>query len=234
MKNCTIALCILALLMGACTTTKKYTATVDDLYYSPETGTRVDVRTETRSRFSNDEYYDADFLRMKARNRNRWSAIDDHTYWNDVRFNGTQAWTAQTFGFGNPFSFGVSPWICNPFLPVRPLGWNPATAGFAARNVPPLPRLTPTGNSIRGYRNNNFSNTNWSNAVKPTGGTTNSSFGGLLKRALSTPSSGSSRGYDVNRPVRTFSGPTSSSAGGFSGGFGSAGSSAGGGRAGRP
>jgi uncharacterized membrane protein YgcG len=236
MKKYIIAASIVSLVFGACTTSKKYVATVDDLYYSPEMGVAARVERDTRNELTANNVYDDDFLRMKARNRNRWNAIDDYTYWNDVRFNAMQAWTTQTFGFGNPFSFGVSPWLCNPFATVRPLGWSPMTHGFAVRNVPSLPRFAPTNNGVRGYRNNNFSNTNsnYSNAVKPTNGTTNSSFGGLLKRALSTPSSSNGSGYNVNRPVRTFSGSTSSSAGGYSGGFGSAGSSAGGGRAGRP
>ncbi|HEX2534500.1 MAG TPA: hypothetical protein VHK69_12230, partial [Chitinophagaceae bacterium] len=75
--------------LASCTSAYKTGQTPDDVYYSPTRPQDAYVHTETRQdrqerkyesdrrddRYDEDYYYDR-YLRMKIRNRSRWSTID--------------------------------------------------------------------------------------------------------------------------------------------------------------
>ena len=80
---------------SSCSTAYRTGQTPDDVYYSPARETEAYAKVESNDdrryraddryrddRYSNDEYVNSDdrWLRMRVRNRYRWSAFDDYAY----------------------------------------------------------------------------------------------------------------------------------------------------------
>lgn len=85
MKLTILLLSVSLAFLTSCTTSYKTGQTPDDVYYSPERAGEEYVRTENdREPRYNDEYYEDRYLRMKVRNRTRWSDLDDW-YYSDYR-----------------------------------------------------------------------------------------------------------------------------------------------------
>ena len=136
MKNTLFTLAAAALLATGCSGVYKTGQTPDDIYYSygPATEARQEreVRTEDNVYRSYWEEADDSYLRMKVRDRDRWSRIDDLDYWygynnpygpwnnnwvNVGRWNGWNSWNV---GMGwNSWSMWNSPWGMNSSL-----AWN--------------------------------------------------------------------------------------------------------------
>ena len=105
MKPSILLLALITLIaFNSCTTAYKTGQTPDDVYYSPARPEDEYVVSEKKERrYQNvDEYYDDRYLRMKVRNRYRWSDLDEwyyhgnrysnvyyHNYWNP--------WTPYTY-----------------------------------------------------------------------------------------------------------------------------------------
>jgi hypothetical protein len=88
MKSRFLLVGLLAAMLTSCATYKAG-QTPDDVYYSP--AKEVKERTQTYSRRADryEDYVsheDDRYLRMKTRNRDRWSTIDDYDYWYDSRY----------------------------------------------------------------------------------------------------------------------------------------------------
>ncbi|MBA4139171.1 MAG: hypothetical protein H0X70_01500 [Segetibacter sp.] len=88
MKSKILLVGFLAAMLTSCTAYKAG-QTPDDVYYSPAKAAKE--RTETYSRRADryEDYVsheDDRYLRMKTRNRERWSTIDDYDYWYDSRY----------------------------------------------------------------------------------------------------------------------------------------------------
>src|ERR1700755_1626789 len=88
---------------------KTYTA--DDVYYSPTRPGAAAAYVETDRQNGNgyyrtDDTYNSDdrWLRMRVRDRYRWSAFDDYA-WND--------WTYGSMAYSSPFSY--SPYYFNNY-----------------------------------------------------------------------------------------------------------------------
>ena len=80
-----------ALIFTGCSTIYQTVQTPDDLYYSPSKELLKEAETTTNNNDNAryEEYVsssDDRYLRMKVANRNRWDAIDDYSYWNDIRY----------------------------------------------------------------------------------------------------------------------------------------------------
>lgn len=244
-------------LLASCSSIYKNGQTPDDVYYSP---VREGVKEETKrneERVNTAE--DDNYLRMRVRNQMRWRTIDDFSYWNDSRFNLgncnnfyfnnniNNGWNSHFYNNGwnnNFYSFSNNNCNWNNSF----LGWNSwgNNNGFWNNNCyvinyknPSVYKGNTAASNITAYRNNKYSNTNYS--YNPKLGNTSSngnSLGGLFKRVF-TPSTSSSPSSSYDRPARTFGSSssstttTSSSAGGKSGGYNSTGSSSSGGRTGR-
>jgi hypothetical protein len=82
MKSSILPLAFLVIAFSSCTTAYKSGQTPDDVYFSPVRPEEEYVRTESKeeSRYDGDEYYDDQYLRMKVRNRYRWSDLEDPYY----------------------------------------------------------------------------------------------------------------------------------------------------------
>lgn len=234
---------LIFLFFMSCTTTYKSSQTPDDLYFSPGNEIPSEKFKKSKSDNTYQDYIsstDDAYLRRKVANRNRWSTIDDFSYWNDFRY-----------PFLNPFMYGFPMWSTwyNPFrynwgfLGGYPIingfwgynsffgfnnfghfGWN--TYGFFPMRYTNFKySYNQISNPFLSSKNKTFNNYNTN---KP-----NTSFGSLM-RTITSPSG---NGYDrevYSRPQRSFdNGTRTFSAPMNSGGFRSVGSSAGSSRGGR-
>ncbi|MBH2004758.1 MAG: hypothetical protein I8H66_08725 [Sphingobacteriia bacterium] len=253
-------------LLTGCSSVYRSGQTPDDLYYSPGKEVAEYVNAGNADSREYQEYVstsDDRYLRMKVANRDQWSSIDHFSYWNDMRYNFPAY--AYNYSFYNPYTV-YSPWglgYSNPWaLGLGFSSWNSWGYGnyyggglgwshplYTVIGYANPKALTPTytsGSNLSAYRNKSYNNYNYGNNKNGQWGTPgvagagSNSFGNLVRRVFSSPSTtgGSNSSYD--RPGRTFSTPAasssagmSSSAGGSSGGFKSSGSSAGSGRGGR-
>jgi hypothetical protein len=252
----------LVLLLSSCSTAYRAGQTPDDVYYSPGSTAGGEEKVNKQRSRDDQEYQeyissqDDAYLRRKVTNRNRWSSIDDFSYWNDCRYN----FFPSTFNYFNPY---FSCFTCNTFNPFNggnflgggfgggfgsgfgfapSFGWNNPYYTLVYYGTPNFKGGggSVSTNNLAAARNKSINNNNNNYYSLPKGGINNNasrtpSFGNLMKTVF-TPS-----GESYDRASRSFSSnssggsmpATSSSAGGNSGGFGSVGSSAGGGRGGR-
>jgi hypothetical protein len=231
----------------SCSSTYKASQTPDDVYYSPA---REGVQKHTVKRDKYEDYIsseDDQYLRMKIRNRDRWSGIDDYSYWNDSRYvpmynynydfyrnniYNTYAWNNWNRPYSsfyyNPYPFGGyglglgGGYFITGYYPQYGYGYNPYAAGtFFSKN--PTRALSPSVSrpNLNGYRNGLYNNSNQ--------GSSNT-----LKRIFSTNENArtynnqNTRSYrnenTFSSPQRTYTPSSSSSSSGSS----SSGSSSGG------
>lgn len=240
-------------LFSGCSTAYQSGQTPDDVYYSPARD-GMSRRDEEKARDEQERYeeyissQDDRYLRMKVANRNRWSGIDDFDYWYDSRYDfsrysginwNTYAWN-QRWNLG----LGYGNWRYQPAFGWG-WGWSSPIYTVIAYGSPKFYSGSTSGSNLSAYRNTRgYNNSNLGYYNPKTGsfvntGSSNSSFGSLLKRVF-TGGSNTSTGSSFDRPVRSFSSSSgsstakpSSSAGGNSGGVKSTGSSSSSGRGGR-
>jgi len=80
--------------------------TPDDVYFSPtrseDSYVTVDNNKRGTSYSRNDSYYtpDDNYLRMRVRDRNRWSSFDNYAYMNDWQYNGGYYGAYSPYGYG--------------------------------------------------------------------------------------------------------------------------------------
>lgn len=87
MKYNILLLGLTAALVTGCSSAYKASQTPDDVYYSPARSGAAQRSVAKQDRY--EDYVSAQddqYLRMKIRDRQRWSRIDDYTYWNDSRY----------------------------------------------------------------------------------------------------------------------------------------------------
>lgn len=232
MKDKILPIIIAGFLLASCSSAYRSGQTPDDVYYSPTRElARVEEKEEEKKvEEKRTETADDQYLKMKVRNRYRWTGIDDYDYWNDTRYNTRCNCTCNPplygYGYTYPIRYNYNynyPYFGTPYYPVLVYG--------NTRNV----KGTTSGSNVRAYNTRTYSNTN--SPVNPKTGVSTNNQGSLLKRIFT------SSGSTVDRSQRTFPSPstgsstttttTSSSAGGKSGGYNSTGSSSSGGRGGR-
>lgn len=225
-----------AALLTGCSTAYQAGQTPDDVYYSPakESVARAEKRHEERKPDRYQEYLaseDDNYLRRKIQNRSRWSTIDDFDYWYDPTYS----------SYYNYRSYRYNPYMANNwhYSYTRPIwdrynynGWygsyNPFFApafyggGYYGRPVyvvknPLMPSTNVSRPALGSYNNKTYSNGNY-----------RSSFGDMIKRAVTPSNSGysnsNSGGYSNNNtsssspsrstyeaPTRTYNPPPASS-----------------------
>jgi hypothetical protein len=230
-----------AALLTSCSTYKAG-QTPDDVYYSPAREVVAkQQKEEKRDRY--EEYVSSEddrYLRMKIRNRDRWSTIDDYTYWNDSRyFDCNSIYAYNRYDYYNKYNnsyldnyrtnYMYNSCVSNNYYRTNYFGYG----GFYSPRYPVVYYKSPkvyTGNTgksnLSSYRNTNYNNSNYNYGK----GSNPASFGTLMKRVFSESnnSNGNNTGSSSwERPVRTVDPGTStnSNAGGKSGGYNSSGSS---------
>lgn len=253
--------------LSSCSSAYRTGQTPDDVYYSParETAAYVKVeddnnddrryRAEERYRNddryrnndryrSNDEYINSDdrWLRMRVRNRYRWSAFDDYQ-WNDWRYN---SWSYNSYNSYSPFN---NYW--NNYY-----SWNSFYNPYCTRVILVNPKTNPVVyNRVRNFNLNSYSNNNYTNAnsspsrgaggkvmsrgnSNPGYNNSNSTLGNSVRKVFSNPNNGGGGGRDTyvspsssDRPSRVYQpseSSSSSSSSPRSSGSSSSGSSSGG------
>lgn len=255
MGNKTLLLVLCVALFTSCSTYKAG-QTPDDVYYSPAKEVVARVQKETkRDRY--EEYISAEddrYLRMKIQNRDRWSELDDYSYWNDSRFFDCNSFYAYNNAFiynspnanfryngslNNIYSNNMYNYSGNNLYNYRYN--NCASTGFNRTNFfgygglysplyPVVYYKSPkvyTGSTGKANLST-YRNPNYNNSnYYNSKGNSTQSFGNMMKRVFSDPAGSNSSSGSWDRPVRTFESgtTTSSSAGGKSGGYNSTGSS---------
>ena len=187
---------VILLFLTSCTT-YRFGHMPDELYYYSN-GIQISDRKIRQEEYQNyTSSRDVNYLRMRVNNRTRWSLIDDFDYWNSP-------FQFPSFGF-NPFWTYNMNFFGNPYMFPY---WNrPMFYQFNPYYIFPIqtkPTFKPSSSFsiLFASRNRVFNNQN----------SNSSNYGS----------------YHNNNgaPIRSFDGAgTSSSAGGFSGGFNSVGSS---------
>ncbi len=239
MKSKILLLAVVVALFSSCTTAYKTGQTPDDVYFSParpqqsEEYVQRDKRSDA-SKYNNvDEYYEDQYLRMKVRNRNLWSDLNDPFY-NSYRYNYSayncnclgNPWTPASYwnNHFNPYYQGTV--IVSPQTTVRYSG--PRTFNLNSYNDKELtngtysnPKFIGSGsgysnsnnnNTYTSPRNSNSNNNNSGNILRDIfgGGNNNNNSSGnnsnnnSSSSSSSSSSSGSSSGSSTPAPVRKF------------------------------
>lgn len=236
---------MMAALITGCSSAYKASQTPDDVYFSPARPGASQRNVAKEDRY--EDYLssqDDQYLRMKIRDRNRWSTIDDYSYWNDSRYVPSYSYNYYRnnwnnfYSWNNPYALNNwnSPFYYNPLYSTGynfygsyypQYGYSPYSNVYISKN--PV-RLAPNVNrpALRGYSNRNYNNNN--------GVYNRQGLGNSLKRVF-TPNENnngySNRNMNTNNnnnntyraPERSY---TPSSGGSSSGGASSGGSSSGG------
>jgi hypothetical protein len=235
---------LIAATITSCSSAYKASQTPDDVYYSPARQASVAKESKQRDRY--EEYVtseDDQYLRMKIRNRQRWSTIDDYSYWNDSRYTSPY----YSYNSWNTWNSWYSPFTLNtwnsPFYPSYSPYYNGYGNGYSSyyypkyggyggyspynSNVYIIKNPTRVNSNVSRPNMNSYNNRSYNN-------TNNTErFGSTLKRVFSTENtstysnrnSSSNNNSSYSAPVRTYSPPASS---GSSSSGSSSGSSGGG------
>ena len=177
---------------SSCSTAYKTGQTPDDVYYSPgrevEAYVNVDNNDERRyrgeDRYRSNDYINPDdrWLRMRVRNRSRWSAFDDYAY-NDWRYN---SWNYNSYYSYSPF---------NTYSPFNNYWsnyyyWNSYYNPYGTRIIVVNPKTNPVVyNRVRNFNLNSYSNNSYNN----------SNYAPTRSRTMST--GGANPGYNNNRTL---------------------------------
>ena len=109
MKSSLLLLVFTVLILASCSTAYRSGQTPDDVYFSParerDAYAKVEQQQDNESRYRNydDEYIASEdrYLRMRVRNRTRWSAFDDYDY-NSYSYN------YNNWNMHNPYSYSYN------------------------------------------------------------------------------------------------------------------------------
>lgn len=229
---------LIAAMFTGCSSVYRAGQTPDDVYYSPakEGATKATAKRDKYEEYVSSQ--DDRYLRMKVRDRDRWSMIDDYSYWNDSRYvpyynyNHYRNNIYNQFAWNNWYSpYGFSPYgislsynwnsgyYYNPNFMYSGYygygGYSPYSNFYISKN----PTRTSTNvnrPNLNAYRNNQYSNRN---ADYNNNNTNREGFGNTLRRAI-TPtdsynnSNRTSNNNTYSAPARTYTPSSSGSSGG--------------------
>jgi hypothetical protein len=197
MKPVILLLAFFSAVLTSCTTAYKTGQTPDDVYYSPVRAQEETVQNdkEETANNKNDEYYDDRYLRMKVRDRYRWSDLDDSYYYN------------------RRYSYSSYNCCCfsNPWSPYT--YWNNYYNPYYNNHIVINPAVTTVYNkprtfNLNAYNNNALTNSNYSN---PKAGNTGSSSSSNYSRPRNSSTRSNNNSGNTLRDI--FRGSNSSSSG---------------------
>ena len=238
MKSRIILLALVVAALSSCSTYKSG-QTPDDVYYSPTRETEQYVRVEERQeapRYNdysnrNNAYdnYDDRWLRMRVRNRSRWSSFDDYD-WNYMPY------SYNSISYNNPYYYNSWNSYWNNYY-----AWNSYYNPYCPRVIVVSPKSNATVyNKVRNFNVTSYRNTNYNNsntARKPVtrgsaySGYNNSNSSSTQRKVNTSSGRGNNDSYytpsSSDRPTRTYTPSSSSpsSSGSSSSGSSSSGSS---------
>jgi hypothetical protein len=155
-KNLVYLVCAFALL-ASCSPAYKTSQTPDDVYYSP--GKKIITADNYEIYTSSDDAY----LRMKVKDHNKWSGIDDYDYWYDSRYyatNYSSPWTSYV-------SLGLGYSTYYPYYSYSPYGYNPWQSWYSPsytvvyyKNPSVYYKPVSSRYTLSTYTNKNYNNYN--------------------------------------------------------------------------
>ena len=211
-----LLLAVIALTITSCSTAYKTGQTPDDVYYSPPRpeAEYVSVDDDKEEYRYDDEYYDDRYLRMKVRNRSRWSDLNDWYYYDKYSY-------TYNYHYGtwyNPYNswqFYNNPYChCyNNVIIMNPK--SPQTHTTVVR---------PRSFNLGSYTNSNINNTNSSLGVKSSRpvnsrpgfnnsnqGRNQSGVGNTIRNILTPRNNDNNSSNSTSSPSRTYTPSNSSS-----------------------
>ena len=218
----TLPLITLAVIFSSCTAAYKSGQTPDDVYFSPERPAAEYVRVEKddERKYRGDDYYtyeDDRYLRMKIRNRDRWSYLDDYYsdplaynynyynkygYYNNYYYNPRLVWNCNY----NPYAYNIA--VINPKAPV----YNKPR--FTNLHVFDNPKNNTYNPKLPGTKNRQYSTpSNQNSATRSTGDNLRSIFGSGSSSSNKTSASPSSSNNSNSGSSSSSSNSGSSSSG---------------------
>jgi len=235
MKPQILLLAIFTSVLVSCNTAYKTGQTPDDVYYSPQRPQDEYVRVDDRRSgkyYSEDEYYDDRYLRMKVRNRYRWNELQDWYYFDRYSF----GYNYYYGSYYNPYNSWN--YYYNPYCPRTVVVVNPKST--AATNPIKLRNITLNSYTNTNYNNNNSvsklpgsskvnrpGERNYNNQNNSLSNKINNWFSGNNSNSRYSNTNSSSNSGSESRPTRTYT-PSSGNSSGSSGSNNSGGSSGGG------
>ena len=209
MKSSILLLAFSVLIFTSCTTAYKTGQTPDDVYYSAakpqEEYAESENKDEERQYSYNDDYYDDRYLRMKVRNRYRWSDLDGW-YGYDRYSIGYNYYFGSINNPYNTWNYYYNPYCCCTHNYV-----------FVNPKTPASPPVVKRQFSLSGYTSSSYNNSNNNNGISkiPARTTTrpvynNSNSNNGLSNKIKTIFSNDNAG---SRPSRTYTPSTSGSSG---------------------
>lgn len=117
---------LIAAVFTGCSSVYRASQTPDDVYFSPA---KEGARKATGKQDRYEDYVssqDDRYLRMKVRDRERWSMIDDYSYWNDSRYIPYYNYNSYRNSFYSPFAWNnwYSPFGLSPYGISLTYNWN--------------------------------------------------------------------------------------------------------------
>jgi len=216
MKNNLVCLLCVIVLFASCSPAYKTSQTPDDVYYSPAKKIAVEDQYETYASTS-DDYY----LKMKAKNYDKWNSLDDYNYWNDSRYYANNWYSPYTspvsfsmsmgYGFGTYPYYAYNPYWYNPWG----MGYSPYYTVVYYKNPGVYYKPVRNNANFSSYNNKSYNNYNMPLQNDSRSRTYNNSSMSTNKRQDSYYNTNRSNNYNSN-PVRSFNSSGSMSSGGGS------------------
>jgi uncharacterized membrane protein YgcG len=244
----------IAAMAAGCSSAYKASQTPDDVYYSPARAGASQRNVAKEDRY--EDYLssqDDQYLRMKVRDRQRWSTIDDYAYWNDTRYVPSFSYNYyrnnwnSPYAWNNPYMFNSwnSPFYYSPmfspgygynsfggYYPMMGyggyggygFGYAPYSNVYISKN-PVRMRSGVSRPSLSGYSNRNYNNTNPNYNRQGLGSSIRKAFSPNENSTYSNRNLNNTNTNTFRAPERTYtpSSSGSSSGGGYSGGARSSG-----------
>ncbi len=238
MKNYLSLLVASAFLLGGCSSAFKASQTPDDVYYSygNEKNSAIEAKQNAEDEYVS--YWGAaeeNYLRMKVRDSDRWSSIDDLNYWYgyDARFGYNNPYMFNNWSMNNSLrwnlNYGSSMWMPgnNSWYWNNPFSWgwnsfyNSWNNPYCWNTLPVVVNKFPTNSALntvtsssradlRNYYNTQYQR-GYTNSVFDQKGNRFSGYSGDTYRSVNN---GSNNNSSWSRPSRTFEGSSSSSSSG--------------------
>ncbi|MER3498520.1 MAG: hypothetical protein C4308_07745 [Chitinophagaceae bacterium] len=205
-----------ASVFASCSSAYKTGQTPDDVYYSPERPQEeyVKVNDDNDDRYyrGDDSYYDDYYLRMKVRNRYRWSSINDWYYYNNpYRYSYSYTHWGNSWNPYFAWNYYRNPYCCCMYGPGTKISTaynRPRTVNLNVYNSSnPTVRKAVVNSKpniynkpVNVFNGNNNNNSNRSN---------NNNAGNILRDVFTSGSSNKSSSSGSNK--NNFSGSSNSS-----------------------